>query len=191
MTTTERGTTRFPSGTRAALAVLAGVALAACAGEADGEAFWEANRVYADEAEPFLPLPEMMETADAVVLGTFGETEPRREHLNVTYLRIELVIDEVIEGELEEDAVVLEFLAETEPDALPSEQMLVLLRLKDGEPDPADTWRVTNSRGLWTSTARAELDTPLNEDPPAVDPQYADMVEEASNAEELVEIVTR
>lgn len=68
---------------------------------------------------------------------------------------------------------------------LPTSEMIVFLRSK--APEEPGFWRVVNSRGLWTSTDRASLDTPLAELPPDVDRLYEQEPDGVDSVSELAE----
>ena len=84
--------------------------------------------------------------------------------------RIEL--DEAISGRAQDEPFTVEFVLGGHPDkyeslikelqeSLPDGPVLVFLRHKGG--NEAGLFRLVNSRGLWTSTARSEVDAPLTE----------------------------
>ena len=62
--------------------------------------------------------------------------------------------------------------------------VLVFLRDKGGA--EAGLYRLVNSQGLWTSTARATVDAPLAEDAPGSGP-YKNELAEISTIDELAD----
>lgn len=171
--------------------VVLATTLGGCAGDDSrqgSERFWESMRVEGDEVEPFGSIPDMAERSDAVVVGEFGSLVGDRsagDSAPVNYVQVELRVDEVIAGEVGSDVIVMEFLASGDPGTLlPDEQVLVFLRAKRGAGEDG-LWRAINSRGLWSATSRADIDTPLNPEPPAEDDRYADLVQQADSITDI------
>lgn len=145
-----------------------------------GDSFWASLRIGgAAEAEHFERLSDMAESADSVVLGRITGFEMTRalqgdaQEDVVVYGKATLEIREVLAGRDFGRIIPLEFLvpATTEAQAesaiaelrmaLPRQELIVFLRNKGGS--ESDFFRATNSVGLWASTMRSQLDTPLAE----------------------------
>ena len=95
--------------------------------------------------------------------------------------------------------VPLEFVAGARPEqvaqdvialraAMPHGTALYFLREKRGQGE-GGLYRVTNSAGLWTSTSRAALVTPLREEAPA-DGRFADDIVGVGSVSELADLVS-
>jgi hypothetical protein len=161
------------------------------------EDFWAALRVDGDEVEPFVPIAEMTKSADSVVLATFGRTLPPRvlggtEGDSVTYAVTELKIKSVLAGRQLPETVTIEFLAPgTEVAAAltpPGGEILVFLHEKRGKGE-AGLYRAVNSKGLWATTGRSVLDTPLAEEPPTGDQRYVKDISTLNQVGQLADVV--
>ena len=171
--------------------MLAGV-LAACRSpviEDRAGPFWEAFQHNGFEVSHFKSLEEMLEASDTVVIARVRDVAVSRVFQGdapgdrVPYIRVELVIDRVIAGNAP-PVVQLEFLgggneaqaatlAKELKERVPVQAAIVFLHEKRGDGE-AGLYRVTNSTGLWTETARARLATPLRGEPPQGTELYAE-----------------
>ena len=142
------------------------------------ERFWQTFRVSGDEVEPYVAFDSMAKTADATVLARFGKVGKIRTltaegNDTVHYVSVELAVTRELAGNGSLPSVVpLEFMvipgrgqsinrvAEEMSASLPKDDMVLFLRAKKGNGE-AGLYRVVNSRGLWASTSRDTLDTPL------------------------------
>lgn len=180
-------------------ALAASLALATSCATSDrtsGPRFWESLRTTGDEVEPAMAVEDMAQAADAVVLGVFARVLGERvldvpeAGDSVSYLQLELRVLEVVEGGVPGESVVIEFLADAPEREVPGERALVFLHEKRSAVDPPGVYRVLNSVGLWMATERAELDTPLAEEPPAENPLYSDLVAESDSVDEVASAIT-
>ncbi|MGH2456307.1 MAG: hypothetical protein ACRDHD_08635 [Candidatus Limnocylindria bacterium] len=129
----------------------------------------------------------MARGADAVVVGHFTGIRDSRviqgdaPQDRVGYAAADVLVSELLLGQLPTDNVPLEFLLTAPGDpvdqvselgrSLPTGESVLFLREKGGA--EASLFRVVNSNGLWTATTRAPLDTPLAADEPASSKLYA------------------
>lgn len=164
--------------------------------------FWDAVRITGDEVEGYKSIAEMGEAADAVVVGRFTSLGLSREvHGDapedvVLYAAAQLEIGHVFAGRIGERSIPFEFLLGGQPaaaemqaleDALPRGDLIVFLRDKGGR--EAGLYRAVNSVGLWASSDRATLDTPLAEAPPA-ESVFAGEVAGIASVAEMAEYVS-
>jgi hypothetical protein len=177
----------------AALAVTVSLVVAAC-GDSDTSAptdsAYAALRVQGLEVESYGSLREMAGGADMVVIGKFTSFDISRTVRGdaaqdvVVYGKATLVVTRKVVEEPVATELPVEFLLPYGPDEaatkaaefaadLPKEEVLVFLRHKGGA--EAGLYRLVNSLGLWTSTARAALDTPLAEEAPASGPYKGEL----------------
>lgn len=142
--------------------------------------FWEMLRIGGDEVEYYPTLEDMANGADAVVLGRFGGSLPGRTvHGDasedvVAYLVTRLDVSRMLAGHLDTDIVTVEFLVNGGPtpeglawlqENLPDGDIVLFLRGKRGKGEEG-LYRPVSSVGLWASSQRAVLDTPLAESAP-------------------------
>ncbi|SCL67715.1 hypothetical protein [Micromonospora peucetia] len=170
------------------------------------ERFWQTFRISGDEVEPYVPLGSMAQTADATVLARFGKVGKIRTltaegNDTVHYVSVDLAVTRELAGKGGLPSVVpLEFMvipgrgqsiddvAGEMSAALPKEEMVLFLRAKKGAGE-AGLYRVVNSRGLWASTSRETLDTPLAEKPVKDEAQYKSDLAKVSTIPELANLV--
>lgn len=141
-------------------------------GAMDGD-LWELLQIDGNWAEFQPTLAELARSSDVVVHGRLlavldGQTiqgDAPEDVVAEAVLRVE--VTEVLWGELAADA--LEFslvlrlpVAEVQQAALPEGTVLVFARRRDD--GPAD-YRLVNGYGLWATTARAEIDAPIEVNP--------------------------
>lgn len=167
--------------------------------------FWETLRVEGDEVEYFPSLADMATSADAVVVGTFGGFSASRTIVgdapedSVFYAKAELVVSQVLTGRTQGDTMPVEFLLPIMPgdedaivqgmaSSLPKGEMVLFLRAKLGT-NESGLFRLVNSYGLWTQTARSALDTPLSELTPMATGLYVGELTEIATLDELVEYI--
>ena len=168
----------------AALAVLVSVVATACGGSdtsAPADSAYAALRVDGLEVESYGSLRQMAGGADLVVIGKFTSFGISRTIQGdvaqdvVVYGKATLTVTRKVVEEPVATELPVEFLLPYGPEEaelkaaefaaeLPQEEVLVFLRHKGGA--EAGLYRLVNSQGLWTSTERAALDTPLAEEAP-------------------------
>lgn len=180
----------------AALAVTISLVLTACgdsgtSAPADADSAYAALRFQAVEVESYGSLREMAHGADLVVIGKFTSFDISRTIQGavpqdvVVYGKATLVVKRKVVEEPVATELPVEFLLPYGPDEaatkaaefaanLPEEDVLVFLHHKRGAAE-AGLYRLVNSQGLWTSTARAALDTPLAEEAPASGPYKGEL----------------
>lgn len=173
--------------------------------QGSSERFWQTFRIAGDEVEPYASFESMAETADATVLARFDEVGEFRTITGdandaVHYVSINLTVTRDLAETGVPSSVPLEFMvipsrgqeiesvAEEINAALPKGEMVVFLRAKKGVGEEG-LYRILNSRGLWTSTTREDLDAPLAEEPVNDDAKYAGDLVKASNVAELADLV--
>lgn len=184
--------------------------IAACSaapdGVADGSAFWNHYRFSGLEAEHYSGLDEMTDGADAIVAGRIERVEPGRMFQGdvaedrVYYASLTLKADRVLSGDARLSSLSIELLLPqvftddefTEAigelrEILPSGRVLVFLREKN-DPDP-NIYRPVNTVGLFASTVRSEIDTPLNDDSPEVSGVFDEDLARVRTIDELVDLV--
>lgn len=164
--------------------------------------FWERFGPFDLEVEHFDSLLELMAASDAVVVASVRDVAVSRVIQGdggdvLTMIRVDLAVTQVIDGAAPE-VVPLEFIGgfpdQTAAfvDALrqirPVDRIVVFLREKQGEGE-VGLYRVTNSTGLWTPTSRADLDTPLREEPPLDAGLYADELINVDKLTALIELL--
>lgn len=121
----------------------------------------------ADFAHPAMPLDELILDADITVVGEFGEIVGERPLAqDYVYVQIELIIREVIAGDVEVGDVLTFEGSTNEVTEVPQGEMLMFLAEKVSDVDPPGVWIWHTSRGIWTETERDEIDTPIAESPP-------------------------
>jgi hypothetical protein len=177
----------------AALAVTVSLAVTACGGSDTGaptDSAYTALRVQGLEVESYGSLREMAGSADLVAIGKFTSFDISRTIRGdaaqdvVVYGKATLVVTRKVVEEPVATELPVEFLLPYGPDEaaakaaefaadLPKEEVLVFLRHKGGA--EAGLYRVVNSQGLWTTTARAALDTPLAEEAPESGPYKGEL----------------
>lgn len=142
----------------------------------------------ADFAHPDMPLDELILDADITVVGEFGEIVGERPLArDYVYVQIELIIREVIAGDVEVGDVLTFEGWTNEVTEVPQGEMLMFLAKKVSDVDPPGLWIWHTSRGIWTETERDEIDTPIAESPPAESPLYSDEVGDATSLADVVE----
>lgn len=179
----------------AALAVTISLVVTACGGNgastaADTDSAYAALRVQGLEVESYGSLREMARGADFVVIGKFTSFDISRTIQGdvaqdvVVYGKATLVVTRKVVNEPVATELPVEFLLPYGPEEaelkaaefaadLPKEDVLVFLRDKGGA--EAGLYRLVNSQGLWTSTARATVDAPLAEDAPGSGPYKSEL----------------
>jgi hypothetical protein len=155
--------------------------------QAQRPVFWERLGPFDLEVERFDSLLEMMAASDAVVVANVQDVAVSRVlHGDrgdvVTMIRVDLGVTRVIAGASPE-VVPLEFIGgfpeqtaafvNALREVKPVDASVIFLHEKQGD-DESGLYRVTNSTGLWTASSRANLDTPLREEPPRDSMLYAD-----------------
>lgn len=184
---------------RTAAAVAAGAlalsALAACSrtGANGPESAWaEVTESFegADFAYPDAPLGELIADSDLAVVAEFGDVTGERELAeDLAYVQIELIVREVIAGEVEVGDVLTFEGWTNEITEVPAGEMLMFLREKVSEVDPPGLWIWHTSRGIWAETERAQVDTPIAEDPPDQSDLYSEDISGAESLSDVVAIV--
>ncbi|MEU9508540.1 hypothetical protein AB0D32_19955 [Micromonospora sp. NPDC048170] len=170
------------------------------------ERFWQTFRISGDEVEPYVSLDSMAQTADATVLARFGKVGKVRTitaegNDTVHYVSVELTVTRELAGKGGLPSVVpLEFMVIPGRGqsidevtgklsaSLPKDDMILFLRAKKGTGETG-LYRVVNSRGLWASTSRDTLDTPLAEEPVKDEAQYKSDLAKVSTIPELANLV--
>ncbi len=199
----------------AALALM--VAMGACARSEDLEssreasrsndaAFWGPLGITGDEAEGFGSLAELAKSADSIVTGAFSPFEVSRviqgdaAEDQVVYASTQLTVEETIAGAAAPgDVFKMEFLLPVAPDSadnviseinssLPPEPVVVFLRAKQGTGEEG-LFRVVNSLGLWASTDRSAVDTPLAAEPATEEGPYAQELQGVDTVDELIQLL--
>jgi hypothetical protein len=178
------------------------IAAAALACSAPRPVFWERFGPFDLEVDQFDSMLDMMAASDAVVVASVRDVAVSRVIQGdggdvLTMIRVDLAVTQVIDGAAPE-VVPLEFIGgfpdQTAAfvDALrqirPVDAIVVFLREKQGEGE-VGLYRVTNSTGLWTPTSRADLDTPLREEPPLDAGLYADELINVDKLTALIELL--
>jgi hypothetical protein len=141
--------------------------------------FWERYRIAGLEVEGYTTIADMSLAADSVVTAHVTGVEPGRVFQGdvaedrVYYARVILEVEQDLHGKAETSTIPMELLlpqvfnddgfekAIAELDAaIPKDRILVFLREKN-DPDPG-VYRPVNSVGLFASTDRSVIDTPLS-----------------------------
>ena len=65
----------------------------------------------------------------------------------------------------------------------------MFLQEKVSDVDPPGLWIWHTSRGIWAETERAEIDTPIAEDPPDQSDLYSEDISGAGELSDVVSIV--
>lgn len=163
------------------------------------EGFWEAFRIEADEVEYYATIGEMGRSADAVAIGKLVGFDKERTVQGdapedvITYVVASFEVSQVVAGKLSDAVIPLEFLvthgsANVDLEsALPEGDLVVFLREKRGSGE-GGLYRAVNSLGLWTSSSRAPVDTPLAPESPA-DSIFADEVRSLDSLTEFASYV--
>jgi hypothetical protein len=163
-------------------------------------------RVEGDEVEGYDSLKAMAHGADTVAIGRFRSFGISRTFQGdaaqdtVVYGKATLQVTRHVVGASTAVEVPVEFLLPYAPTeatrragefnaALPRGEVLVFLRAKRGT--EAGLYRLVNSQGLWTSTRRAALDTPLTEEAPAQSGQYKNELAGVESINQLADQVTK
>lgn len=147
----------------------------------DASAFWDALRIAGDEVEGYARVDEMAASADAVLVGRVSSVGLSRtiqgdaaEDL-VALAMVRITVVKLISGTASPE-VAVEFLLPSPREPVdeqiasvvasaPDDEMVLFLRAKRGRGEEG-LYRIVNSSGLWTATARNALDTPLADAPP-------------------------
>lgn len=174
-----------------ALGAAAVVLTASCAGQPDGGwAQVTQHHETADFALPDVVLDQLVDDADVTVVGELGEVLGERPlAADAAYVQIELVVLDVITGDVAPGDVLVFAGWTSEVTAVPEGEMLLFLTEKDSAVDPPGLWVWHTSRGIWAATERAAIDTPLADEPPASSPLYADDLAGLSSLPEVADLV--
>lgn len=188
---------------RGLIALLIAAVVTTCAVE-PRPVFWERLGPMDLEVDRFDSLRQMMAASDAVVVASVQDVSVGRVIHgdgggDVTMIRVDLAVTRVIDGASPE-VVPLEFIG-GKPDETaafvnalreirPVDASVVFLHEKQGEGE-SGLYRVANSTGLWTSTSRANLDTPLRDEPPLNAGLYADELLGVAELNQLIDLLTR
>lgn len=145
-----------------------------------------------DFAELDLPLTQLAQSADMVVTGEFGERIGTRKVADgYEMAQLELRVNDVLaggeSGVAPGDLLIFEGW-ESMITAVPTGEVLFFLTEKDSDVDPPGIYRWYTSRGIWASTERASIDTPLT-DPPSESSLYREEIAKMQNLGELIEYV--
>lgn len=181
--------TRTAVVTATAALLIGSVAGCSSSGQPD-EAWSQVSSAFegADFAYPDMPLDELILDADITVVGEFGDIIGERPLAeDYVYVQIELIIREVIAGDVETGDILTFEGWTNEITEVPQGEMLMFLQEKVSDVDPPGLWIWHTSRGIWTETERGEIDTPIAESPPAENPLYSDEVSEATSLADVVE----
>lgn len=174
-----------------ALGAAAVVLTASCAAQPDGGwAQVTQHHETADFALPDVVLDQLVDDADVTVVGELGEVLGERPlAADAAYVQIELVVLDVIAGDVAPGDVLVFEGWTSEVTAVPEGEMLLFLTEKDSAVDPPGLWVWHTSRGIWAATERAAIDTPLADEPPASSPLYADDLAGLSSLPEVADLV--
>jgi len=164
--------------------------------------FWERFGPFDLEVDRFDSMREMMVASDAVVVASVRDVAVSRvidgvQGDGLTMIRVDLAVTRVIHGASPE-VVRLEFIGGL-PDATaafvdalrefkPVDPSVIFLHEKQGEGE-SGLYRVANSTGLWTPTSRADLDTPLRDEPPLDAGLYADELLGVDDLSQLIDLL--
>ena len=140
-----------------ALGAAAVVLTASCAGQPDGGwAQVTQHHETADFALPDVVLDQLVDDADVTVVGELGEVLGERPlAADAAYVQIELVVLDVITGDVAPGDVLVFEGWTSEVTAVPEGEMLLFLTEKDSAVDPPGLWVWHTSRGIWAATERA------------------------------------
>lgn len=175
----------------AAVLALALASMSACS--APSAAAWtQISDAYAgnDFAHRDVPFDQLLEDADVTVVAAFGEVIGERALAeDYVYVQIELVVREVIDGDVAVGDVLTFEGWGTEATAVPPGEMLLFLIEKESAVDPPGLWIWHTSRGIWAETDRAAIDTPIADEPPGDNPLYASDISGANSLADVVDVV--
>lgn len=192
-------------GAAIAIAIIGSCAAPSLPAPPNAANFWDALRITGDEAEGYASLTEMSQGADFVVIGKFAPRLSTRTvqgdaaEDKVAYLVTSVEVSRVLAGTLIDPIVPMELLlghgmpaademAKLE-EALPDGDMVIFVRAKRGKAE-GGLYRPVNSYGLWASSSRGPLDTPLSEFEPQVSIYQVEIASLAS-VQAFADYVTR
>ena len=141
----------------------------------EGDSIWALLRLDGDEVEGYSSLRDMGRAADLVVRGHVANVGPTRQVQGdapedvVTYVTLEIAVDERVSGPKLAGLVPVEFLVNVPPPAVDAfvqdletsrtdEELLIFLRSKGAAEQ--GRYRLVNSKGLWRSNGQG-VDAPL------------------------------
>lgn len=167
-------------------------------------AFWLSLRLDVPEVNRFDRLADMLEASDAVVVAAIESAEISRSITgdaagsDLTYIKLVLRVDRVIAGSAPA-TVPLEFLSAATPQqaqshvaalraSIPRASPVFFLHEKEG-PGEEGLYRLTNQRGLWTTTPRATVDAPLQETAPAVSGLFASEIDSVQTMDGFIALI--
>lgn len=170
------------------MALAAGLALVSRPPVPASGGFWESFRISGLEVRRYDTLDAMLQASDAVVVAKVSDVQISRTVQGdspddiVTYARVDLRVEGVLFGDVPGD-VPLEFLLGPTPEHaaadllglrqwIPTGPSVYFLHEKQGQGERG-LYRVTSTAGLWSATARDELDAPLQETSPKDSGLYA------------------
>ncbi len=143
----------------------------------------------ADFAERDLPLEQLVSAAEVVVVGEFGSViGPREVAEDFELVQLELVVNEVISGDVAQGDVLV-FEGWGDEVGKPSGEALYFLVEKVSDVDPPGIYTWHTSRGIWADTQRADVDTPIAEDPPSNSDLYSDEIDDAGTLADVIDLV--
>lgn len=200
----QRRSVRFGMAAMLIIALAAALAVISTTRTRPPESFWERFRITGLETSDFATLKEMLIASDAVVVARVSGVSLGRTIQGdstddaVIYAQIELEVEQLIAGSSPR-SIPIEFLVGPTPEqaaadikslreSLPSELAVVFLHEKRGKGE-SGLYRVVNSAGLWTTTARSDLDTPLRDDAPDVSRLFVAELKAVGTLDGLIDLV--
>lgn len=176
-------------------------------GAPTGRPEWQQLRVTGNEVEGYSTIQGMSARADAVITATISSVEPGRvfqgdaSEDRVYYARLILKVDQRLRGDVDAGPVPMELLLPQVFDddgfvdavadlgrSAAGDRILVFLRRKSDS--RTAIYRPVSSAGLFASTARAVVDTPLAEEPPAGSGLYKAELVNVGTLEDLAALVS-